>query len=249
MDPAFHSSLAPCDAPCRVSRVAVVLSFALRVFAQQAVAQRVGLALQRGAVRRGRQCGNALVNGLRCVASELHMALFVVRQGAQVPVENRLLGGRATAQFGQLHFGAQPGGHLGDGAAARCLAPPAKGPAHVPAGVAVKALAVDGDGRGGVQRFPQGLAGQGAHGVGLLDIFFRDGGMGGARADQGHQHPGKVHQARPQHHRGSPVHSPQGSISVSSDSWSNSGANASMICCGSGQSVVSVITPNCTPPP
>ena len=49
-------------------------------------------------------------------------------------------------------------------------------------------------------------------------------------------------------HRGL-VYSPHGNISVSSDSWSNSGANASMICCGSGQSVVSVITPNCTPPP
>src|SRR3989338_1554880 len=77
-------SLQPGALRCAVPRVAVVLLLALRMFSQQAVPQRVGLALQRGAVRRGRQCGNALVNGLRCVASELHMALFMVRQGAQV---------------------------------------------------------------------------------------------------------------------------------------------------------------------
>ena len=46
-----------------------------------------------------------------------------------------------------------------------------------------------------------------------------------------------------------PAYSPQGSISVSSESCSNCGVKASMMCCGSGHSRVSLMTPNCTPPP
>lgn len=46
-----------------------------------------------------------------------------------------------------------------------------------------------------------------------------------------------------------PQSSPQGNISVTSESWANSGSNWSMMACGSGHSVVSVMTPNCTAPP
>ena len=41
---------------------------------------------------------------------------------------------------------------------------------------------------------------------------------------------------------------PQGSIMVSNVSFSNSGWNRSMICCGCAHSLRSVISPNCTPP-
>ena len=42
--------------------------------------------------------------------------------------------------------------------------------------------------------------------------------------------------------------SPHGSIIVTSSSFSNSGSKRSMISCGSGHSLRSVINPNCTPP-
>jgi hypothetical protein len=44
-------------------------------------------------------------------------------------------------------------------------------------------------------------------------------------------------------------YSPQGNISVTILSFANSGSNSSMIFCGSGQRVASLMMPNWTPPP
>ena len=215
---------------------------------QQPVAQGIGVALQRGAIGRCRHLPDALVDGLRGIAADLHMALLVVGQSPQVPVKSRLLLGARGLQFGQLHLGVQPGGDLGDRAAARGFAPPTEGPAHVPAGIALKALPTHRNGGGGMQGRAQALTRLGAHHVGSLGVFFLHLRVYAAGAQQPSDCtrpacPGAERQG------GQAGHSPQGSISVSSDSWSNSGANASMICCGSGHKVVSVITPNCTPPP
>ena len=107
----------------------------------------------------------------RGIAADLYMALLVVGQGPKVPVKSRLLLGACGLQFGQLHLGVQPGGDLGDRAAARGFAPPTEGPAHVPAGIAMKALPTHRNGGGGMQGRAQALTRLGAHHVGLLGVF------------------------------------------------------------------------------
>ena len=49
---------------------------------QQPVALGIGVALQRDTIKRCRHLADALVDGLRGIAADLHMALLVVGQGA-----------------------------------------------------------------------------------------------------------------------------------------------------------------------
>ena len=63
----------------------VVLLLACHVVLQQPVAQGIGFALQRGAVGRCGHLADGLVNGLRCVAPDLHMALLVLRERSADP--------------------------------------------------------------------------------------------------------------------------------------------------------------------
>ena len=64
------------------------------------MAQGIGVAFQRGAIGRCRHLPDALVNGLRGIAADLHMALLVVGQGAQVSVKTRLLLGACGTSSG-----------------------------------------------------------------------------------------------------------------------------------------------------
>ena len=103
----------------------------------------------------------------------------------------------------------------------------------------MEALSAFTDGGGCVEGLAQRLAGLDVHRVGLLGVFFRDLRKGRAAGqEQGKNAERRFYSC-----------SPHGSISVRVERAANSGAKASMICCGSGHSCVSVMTPNCTPPP
>ena len=81
--------------------VAVVGFFLRGLCGQQAVAQCIGLPLQRGAVGRLGQCGNALVDGLRGLAAELHVALLVLAQRPGIACEPGVLRLACGAQRGR----------------------------------------------------------------------------------------------------------------------------------------------------
>ena len=97
---------------------------------------------------------------------------------------------------------------------------------------------IDQDGCGRMERLAQRLASLDGHRIGLVHMFLQHLGMDEGRGQRQNARYGLGYSA-----------SPHGSISVSVESAANSGAKASMICCGSGHSLVSVMTPNWTPPP
>ncbi len=156
--------------PC----VAVVGFFQRGLFGQQAVAQCIGLPLQRGAVRGLGQGGDALVDGLRGPAAELHMALLVLVQGPGIACKPGLLCIGGGAQHGHLDVGGQPCADAGDAAVPGRITVPPKAPMHIPLRMAMKTLPALADGGSGIERLAQCLARLDVYRVRLLGVFFRD---------------------------------------------------------------------------